>query len=61
VIEMPDVLNYNIVGLQDFTISFEKYCSPCEIQNYCKHGKDKPFTININCNDLNQAKEKPNP
>jgi hypothetical protein len=55
---MPKVLNYSIVGLEDYTISFESYCSPCEIQKYCKYGKDNPLTIQINCNDLNQAKEK---
>ncbi len=55
---MPKVLNYSIIGLEDYTISFESYCSPCEIQKYCKYGKDNPLTIQINCNDLNQAKEK---
>jgi len=55
---MPKVLNYSIVGLEDYTISFESYCSPCEIQKHCKYGKDNPHTIQINCNDLNQAKEK---
>ena len=55
---MPKVLNYSIIGLEDYTISFESYCSPCEIQKHCKYGKDNPYTIQINCNDLNQAKEK---
>ena len=55
---MPRVLNYSIIGLEDYTISFESYCSPCEIQNHCKYGKDNPYTVQINCNDLNQAKEK---
>ena len=55
---MPKVLNYSIVGLEDYTISFESYCSPCEIQKHCKYGKDNPYTVQINCNDLNQAKEK---
>jgi len=55
---MPKVLNYSIVGLEDYTMSFESYCSPCEIQKYCKYGKDNPYTVQINCNDLNQAKEK---
>ncbi len=57
-IYMPKVLNYSITGLQDYKISFESYCSPCEIQNYCKYGKDQPFSININCGELNLAKEK---
>ena len=55
---MPKILNYSIVGLEDYTISFESYCSPCEIQKHCKYGKDNPHTVQINCNDLNQAKEK---
>lgn len=55
---MPKVLNYSIIGLEDYTISFESYCSPCEIQTHCKYGKDNPLAIQINCNDLNQAKEK---
>ncbi|TFG28394.1 MAG: hypothetical protein EU532_05325 [Promethearchaeota archaeon] len=55
---MPDVLNYSIIGLEDYSISFESYCRQCEIQKYCKYGKENPFTIEINCTDLNQAKEK---
>jgi hypothetical protein len=57
-IKMPNILNYSIIGLQNYGISFESYCSPCEIQKHCKYGKDHPFTIEINCNDLSQAKEK---
>ena len=55
---MPKVLNCSIAGLEDYTISFEGYCSPCEIQKHCKYGKDNPLAIQIKCNDLNQAKEK---
>ena len=55
---MPKILNYSIVGLQDYTISFESYCSTCEIQKHCFFGKEKPFSIEINCGDLNRAKEK---
>ncbi|MFX1277465.1 MAG: hypothetical protein ACFFBP_06645 [Promethearchaeota archaeon] len=55
---MTKVLNYSIVGLQDYNISFESYCSLCEIQKFCKYGKDQPFSIGINCGDLNRAKEK---
>lgn len=55
---MPKVLTYSIIGLEDYSISFEKYCSPCEIQNYCSYGKEKPYTFVINCGDLNRAKEK---
>lgn len=55
---MPKVLNYSIIGLEDYTISFESYCSPCEIQKHCRYGKDNPYTVQINCNDLNQAKER---
>ncbi len=55
---MPNRLNYSIVGLQDYIISFENYCRPCEIQQHCTYGKDVPFTIKISCNDINHAKEK---
>ncbi|HEC38380.1 hypothetical protein LCGC14_0581190 [marine sediment metagenome] len=55
---MPRVLNYSIVGLEDYTISFDNYCSLCEIQKFCKWGRDVPFSINISCVDLNRAKEK---
>jgi len=55
---MPEVLNYSIIGLEDYIISFERYCSICEIQKYCKYGKEEPFAIKINCGDLNRAKEK---
>jgi len=55
---MPNTLNYSIIGLEDYTISFEIYCSLCEIQKYCKWGKDEPFSIKISCGDLNRAKEK---
>ncbi len=55
---MSKVLNYSIVGLEDYIISFESYCSSCEIQKNCKYGKVEPFTVTINCGDLNRAKEK---
>lgn len=55
---VPKVLNYSIIGLQEYSISFEKYCITCDIQQHCKYGKDNPFTFKINCNDLNSAKEK---
>ncbi|MFX1531704.1 MAG: hypothetical protein ACFFBC_11375 [Promethearchaeota archaeon] len=55
---MPKILNYSIVGLEDYTVSFNDYCSLCEIQQFCKWGKDEPFSINISCSDLNRAKEK---
>ncbi|MFW9864924.1 MAG: hypothetical protein ACFFEN_02410 [Candidatus Thorarchaeota archaeon] len=55
---MPRILNYSIVGLEDYTISFNSYCSLCEIQKFCKWGKDDPFSIDISCGDLNRAKEK---
>ncbi len=54
---MP-ILEFSIIGLQDYSINFRKYCIPCEIQKYCTYGKDYPFTVTINCNDLAQAKEK---
>ena len=55
---MPKTLNYSIIGLEDYTISFEIYCSLCEIQKFCKWGKEEPFSIKISCGDLNRAKEK---
>ena len=55
---MPNILQDSIIGLQDFNISFESYCRQCDIQKYCKYGKDNPFSVDINCNDLNKAKEK---
>jgi hypothetical protein len=55
---MPKVLNYSIIGLEDYTISFESYCNLCNIQNYCKWGTEDPFSIKISCGDLNRAKEK---
>ena len=55
---MTDELEYSIAGLQEFNISFEKYCGPCQIQNNCKFGKKNPFSVKIDCKELNQAKEK---
>ena len=55
---MSNILNYSIIGLEDYLISFESYCSPCEIQKFFKYGKTEPFSITINCGDLNRAKEK---
>lgn len=55
---MSNILNYSIVGLQDYSISFNSYCAACEIQKNCKYGREIPFTIMINCTDLNRAKEK---
>ncbi len=55
---MTKILNYSIIGLQDYRVSFDNYCVDCEIQKNCKHGRANPFTIMINCTDLNRAKEK---
>ncbi|MFX1312705.1 MAG: hypothetical protein ACFFHD_08850 [Promethearchaeota archaeon] len=55
---MPKILNFSIVGLEDYIISFENYCSTCEIQKFCNWGKDNPFSIKISCSDLNRSKEK---
>lgn len=55
---LSKILNYSIIGLEDYLISFESYCSPCDIQKFCTYGKSEPFTITINCGDLNRAKEK---
>ncbi len=55
---MPKILHYSIIGLEDYNISFESYCTICEIQKFCKWGKEEPFAIEISCGDLNRAKEK---
>lgn len=55
---MPKTLNYSIIGLEDYTISFEIYCSLCEIQKFCKWGIEDPFSIKISCGGLKRAKEK---
>jgi len=55
---LSKILNYSVIGLEDYLISFEIYCSPYGIQKFCKYGKAEPFTITINCGDLNRAKEK---
>jgi len=55
---LPKILNFSIIGLEDYTISFESYCSICDIQKFCKWGKEDPFSIKISCSDLNRAKEK---
>ncbi len=44
---MPKTLNYSIIGLEDYTISFEIYCSLCEIQKFCKWGKEDPYSVKI--------------
>jgi len=55
---MTDILEYSIIGLQEFNITFNKYCKPCEIQNKCEFGRNNPFMVKIDCKELNQAKEK---
>ncbi len=55
---LPKVLNFSIIGLEDYTVSFGSYCSICDIQKFCKWGKEDPFSIKISCSDLNRAKEK---
>jgi len=42
---MPKILHYSIIGLEDYNISFESYCTICEIQKFCKWGKEEPFAI----------------
>ncbi len=48
-------LSYNIVGLQEFIISFEEYCVTCEFQAKCKYGKAAPFNINLDCKEITVA------
>ena len=55
---LPKVLNFSIIGLEDYIISFGYYCSLCDIQKFCKWGKEEPFSIKISCSDLSRAKEK---
>ncbi len=52
------ILDFSRFGLQDYSMTFQKYCVPCKIQKYCTNGKDNPFTVVINCNDLTQLQEK---
>ena len=49
------MLRYNIIGLQDFSITFEEYCVPCEYQSKCKFGKNQPFQITIDCKEITAA------
>ena len=45
-------LIYSIVGLSEFSISFENWCVPCKIQNRCRYGKNNQFNLKIDCSDL---------
>lgn len=51
-------LRYNITGLEEFNITFEDYCVPCEYQRNCKYGKSEPFQVVIDCKELAAAKDK---
>ncbi|MHA1194473.1 MAG: hypothetical protein ACTSRH_00945 [Promethearchaeota archaeon] len=55
---MTKILEHSLIGLEEYIISFERYCSACEVQKNCKYGKNNPFTVNINCADLKKAKER---
>lgn len=50
-------LVHSITGLSEFTISFENYCTPCEWQGQCKHGRDSPLEIEVSCKDLRYIEE----
>ena len=50
-------LRYNITGMQDFTITFEDYCVPCEYQSKCKFSKNEPFQVLIDCKEITIARE----
>ncbi len=52
------LLRYNITGLQEFTITFEDYCVPCEYQKKCKYGKTEPFQVILDCKELTAARDK---
>lgn len=45
----------SITGLNQFSISFEEYCIPCEYQSLCKFGKKNVFSVSIECKDLSNA------
>jgi hypothetical protein len=45
----------SITGLNQFSISFEEYCIPCEYQSRCKYGKKNPFSVAIECKNLSEA------
>ena len=47
----------SVVGLNQFTISFENYCIPCDYQSDCKYGKKGPFQIDIECKEFATAIE----
>lgn len=51
-------LRYNITGLQEFVITFEDYCVPCEYQKNCRYGKNEPFQVSIDCKELVAARDK---
>lgn len=51
-------LSYNITGLEEFIISFQNYCVPCEYQSKCKYGKNQPFQVNLDCKEIATATDK---
>ncbi len=51
-------LTYNITGLEEFIISFQEYCVPCEYQAKCKYGKKQPFQVNLDCKEIANAMNK---
>ena len=51
------MLRFNIVGMQEFSITFEEYCVPCEYQSKCKYGKNQPFQIEMDCKELTTARD----
>ena len=51
-------LRYNITGLQEFNITFEDYCVPCEYQRKCRYGKNEPYQVVIDCKELALARDK---
>jgi len=48
-------LSYNIIGLEEFAISFQDYCVSCEWQRRCRYGKAEPFQIHVSCKELTAA------
>lgn len=50
-------LKMTVAGLQEFNVSFEDYCVPCQWQRNCKYNKNKPFNVVVECKDLTNASE----
>ncbi len=50
-------LSFNIVGLQEFIITFEDYCITCEFQRKCRYGSNAPFQVQLDCKEISEAND----